>query len=265
MATLIVSRLTRSVTEVGYGGAAHFDGVAKNVLERAAKLGCFLLTERGTEARRMDSGAPETFIGVDIADAAKDGLVEEESFDTRAPGTDACGECFGVDFERLGSKAQELVAQELAGQIGHPPETARVGVAEFSAIVEFEEDVGVLAVRRGGGLRSKVAGHTKVNEKSGLLFTVFRHRMAIGEARRKTQQHELAEPFDGFDAATRKMLLEGNGIVDEIGFAEADGKNAAAGDRGGKSASDGFDFRKFGHGRKPKDFSVLSLQAQASC
>src|SRR5262249_51653207 len=184
------------------------------------------------------------------ADATKNGLVEEESLDASASRADTRSEFFDIDFERLGSKSQELGAQRLPSEISHAAETARVCIAEVPAIVELEEDVSVLAVGLGGGLRSKVTGHTEVNEKSGLLGSVCRRGFAIGNGRRKAKQHELAETFDRLDATTREMLFECNGIVDEIGFAETDGENAAAGNCRGQAASNGFDFGKFGHGRR---------------
>jgi len=74
-------------------------------------------------------------------------------------------------------------------------------------------------------------------------------RVAVdrGLRTRKAQKHELTIALDFFDSAARKILFEGSGIVDEIGFAERDGDNAAPGNGLLQSASYGFDFGKFWH------------------
>lgn len=75
MLLLIPTRLAFGVQKIGDGGAVHGDGFAENLLERAMERGGLLGAERRCETCGMNFCAPEAFIGVDIADAAKKRLI----------------------------------------------------------------------------------------------------------------------------------------------------------------------------------------------
>ena len=51
-----------------------------------------------------DAGAVEGFVGVDVADAGEDGLVEEGRFDAGAFGADTLGELVGSKVPRFAAK-----------------------------------------------------------------------------------------------------------------------------------------------------------------
>jgi hypothetical protein len=74
-----------------------------------------------------------------------------------------------------------------------------------------------------------------------------KRRWRIRADGREAKEHEFAVTLDSFNAAAGQVLFEGDGIVNEIGFAEADGENAAAEDRAAEATGDGFDFGEFGH------------------
>jgi hypothetical protein len=63
----------------------------------------------------------------------------------------------------------------------------------------------------------------------------------------KTKQQKFAITFHDADFAADQMAFYVFGIVDEIGFAQRDGEDAAAGNSELQSASDGFYFRKLWH------------------
>ena len=49
----------------------------------------------------MDFRAPETLIGINIADASQKTLVQQERFDPRAARASSLYEFFRLDFERI--------------------------------------------------------------------------------------------------------------------------------------------------------------------
>jgi hypothetical protein len=52
---------------------------------------------------------------------------------------------------------------------------------------------------------------------------------------------------NGFDLSPWQMLLEGRGVVDEVGFSEAHGDNSTAYDCSPQATRYCFDFGKFRH------------------
>ena len=52
----------------------------------------------------VDACTEESFVGIDVAEAANEGLVEKETLGGGAPGAKAEGEVRGGDFERVGSE-----------------------------------------------------------------------------------------------------------------------------------------------------------------
>lgn len=72
--------------------------------------------------------------------------------------------------------------------------------------------------------------------------------MAVIAARGIKIQHEkFSVSSNGGDAAAGQSLLHRGGIVDEIGFAEANAKNSSSGQDGSQTARDGLNFGKLGH------------------
>ena len=69
---------------VGDGGAAKPDGVAEDLDERGAQAGQFGAGEAGGLAGGAKAGAEEGFVGVDVADAVQERLVEQRGLDRRA-------------------------------------------------------------------------------------------------------------------------------------------------------------------------------------
>ena len=66
---------------VGDGGAPKRDGVVENVDQGGAEAGELFAGELAGLAARADAGAEEAFVGVDVADAVEQGLVEQGGLD----------------------------------------------------------------------------------------------------------------------------------------------------------------------------------------
>ena len=76
MVLLIFSRLAIGVKKIGNGRAPQHDGFLKDVLEHLAQRDHFFFAEAGADAHGMNLRAPQTFIRVDVANAAEHALIE---------------------------------------------------------------------------------------------------------------------------------------------------------------------------------------------
>ena len=93
-------------TSSGNGFGEHGDD---GVVELAGAFAADALGER----LRMNAGAEKGFVGVDIADAAEESLVEKQRLDARFVRSEGRGELIEGDFERLGSEAGDPVRENL--------------------------------------------------------------------------------------------------------------------------------------------------------
>ena len=162
---LIISRPAFGVNEIGNRRAAHNDGLLQNFLQSTAQCGGFLQSEFFTGFCGMDSGGPQTFVGVDVSDAAEHSLIEQESFDARFAAANAFSEFLFAYQQRFSAESLQLLSQRFVRQVGHTTKSARVGVAQFPPIIEGEHDVGVFFEGLAGKVGSEISGHTKMHEK----------------------------------------------------------------------------------------------------
>jgi hypothetical protein len=112
----------------------------------------------------METGAEEGFIGVNVTDAAKERLIQQEWFEAGAPGLEALPEFWKGHGGGVGSEGLEAV-----GKRGGPfeaAESANVGQGELGSAAEGDLGAGV-GVRR--GIEKEFAGHAEVDgERSGV-------------------------------------------------------------------------------------------------
>src|SRR5260370_40172253 len=94
------------------------------------------------ECLRMNAGAEKGLIGVDITDAAEEGLVEKQRLDARLVPLERDCELLEGNFERLGSKAGDTVGKVFA----------ELDTAELPAIVIQEG--GAVEGENGAGVRT---------------------------------------------------------------------------------------------------------------
>ncbi len=160
------------VDVVGDGGAAELDGVGEDLLEGGVEADELGAGEAAGVAGGADAGAEEAFVGVDVADAVEDGLVEEGGLDGELTAAEEVGEVGGGDGGGFGAGAG--VAGGLGGvgggfgvkvDDGEAAEAAGVYEAEFAAVGEGQDCVGVGWEWHFGLRDEEAAGHAEVDEK----------------------------------------------------------------------------------------------------
>jgi len=97
----------------------------------------------------VDTGAVEGFVGVDVAETAEEGLVEQKRLNAGATGAKPGGEIGGGDFERVGTK--------IGGMRRKEPE-----ISELADVVEEQSPVGGRSSTEqeyGAGIGSRLGVH----------------------------------------------------------------------------------------------------------
>src|SRR5262249_45137597 len=112
------------------------DGLAQDVLEDFAKNFGLLLCQLRAKAGGMNLGAPQAFVGVDVADTAEHALIQQQRLDSRAALPDARSEILGGDFEGGCAECREVLRERSFGEISHAAEATRVGVAKLTPVIE---------------------------------------------------------------------------------------------------------------------------------
>jgi hypothetical protein len=232
------------VDVVGDGGAPELDGVFEDVAEGVAETGELGAGEATGVPTRADAGAEECFVGVDIADAVEERLVEQGGLDGGLATAKEADEVFKGDLEGLFAWAGVAVSggDLVGGEDGEAAEAAGVDEAELVAAREAEDGV---RVRWDGDLGvgdEEAAGHAEMDEELGVFCgAVF----AAGEI----YDDCFADAVDALDAGADKGFddafgrgLEGLGFVAGPDFGDGLAMNA-----GVDAIGDGFDLGKFGH------------------
>ena len=83
----------------------------------------------------MNVRAPKTFVGIDISHAAKNALVEQERFDSRAAASNAAAKFIFAGFEDIKTELTKNIVAARFGNQSHTTETARVGVAKLAIVI----------------------------------------------------------------------------------------------------------------------------------
>src|SRR3954451_5064552 len=120
--------------------------------------------------QRMDARVPERLVGVDVADAGHDALVQEARLDRRRPAAQVGPEARRrpLGRERLGPGPQPQVLVHLARlHQPHRPEAPLVAVEQRCAVVELEDraDVGQGRIGAAGRAVMEPAGHAQVGDE----------------------------------------------------------------------------------------------------
>ena len=82
-------------------------------IDGVVELACTVAADALGERPRMNAGAEERFIGIDIADAAHKGLVEKQRLDARLVAAEFGGEFIEGDFQRFGPQAGDAAWETL--------------------------------------------------------------------------------------------------------------------------------------------------------
>lgn len=185
----------------------------------------------------MDAGAMERLVGVDVADAGHDSLIEEKSLHRSAPPAKRRTERRPVEavVQRLGSETGVQVVHGLAiGEEIQRAEATDVGEDQATAVRQSED--GPRMDRRVVGDREPVTGHAQVRYEG--LRPV------------ETEEQVLAPTIE---RAYRPLAQT---TLDDVGFGRADQTRVEDRSRANTSpleereqaAAYGFDFGQFGHG-----------------
>jgi hypothetical protein len=193
----------------------------------------------------VQAGAPQGLVGVDVADAADQGLVEQGPFDGGALAAQGEVECLVVEerVERVAGDVRDDVGQAVgAGLVqGEAAEGALVDEAEFGAegVGEADADAQVLLGGRLVRLDQELAAHAEVGEDrlTGVL---------------QGQPQVLAAAAGRADAVALQAVGEvvGAGDVPAHGARVQDlgVGDGAVGDPALQAAPDDLDLGQLGHG-----------------
>jgi len=144
-------------------GAAEADGMLEDLAEGLAEPLEFGAGEAAGGAARADSGMEKALVGIDVAHAGEEGLVEQRSLDGQFAAAEESGKVAGGDGERFGAGgvkgggADELTEFETA-------EAAGIDEAKLAAALEAEADVGVGDDRLVGRGNQQAAGHSQMDD-----------------------------------------------------------------------------------------------------
>ena len=225
---------------IGHGRAAELDGVLEHFHEGGAEAKQLCAGKTAGLAARTDAGAKEAFVGVDVADAVEQGLVQERGLDGGSAALEETEEVFFRDGEGLGTGPVVGVC----GVDGEAPEATSIDEAKLVPAAEREDGMGV---RRAGHFRcgdEQAAGHAKVDQELG-------RRRGCAAISLSLERHDdgLADTPNAIDAGTGKNFGDlGFGALKGLGFtAGPDGFDALTVDAVMDAVSNGFDLWKLGH------------------
>lgn len=112
--------VTVAVDVVGDGRPAHDDGLPEQLLDGAVEALQARFAELSANQERMQTGPKQSLVDVDVAQAPKKLLIEQEGLETSAATGEERGEVDKSDFERIGSLRRKL------GGPGDAPEAPNV-------------------------------------------------------------------------------------------------------------------------------------------
>jgi len=153
------------INVVGDGRAAEFDGSAQDGLQGGAQADEFGASEAASLAARTDAGAEERLVGVDVANAVEQRLVQQRGLDRRLAARKSATKSSGeiVRGSRPGrSKCPLTVVRcplfvRMPGLAGgwRDGRSGGVNEADFAVVGESEHGVGVRRLGTSGGETSK--------------------------------------------------------------------------------------------------------------
>ena len=235
---------TVGVDVVGDGGAAKLDGFPQDGLQGCLKAVEPLAGEASGHAGRTDSGMEEAFVGINVAHAVEQLLVEQGGLDRELAVAEEGAEVGGRDGEGLlsgsaeGLRVGDRVQSEAA-------EAARVDEAKLAAGGEREDGVSVRRNGHGGGGDEQASGHAEVDDPLNGSVS----RSGVSGASAEVEDDVLADAVDALDVLAGEGFghLGWRGLEGLLVAAEPYGLNAVSADAFVHAGGDGFDFGEFGH------------------
>jgi hypothetical protein len=221
-------------------GAAEFDGFPKDGLQRGAKAVKPVAGEASGHAGGADSGVEETLVGVDVADAVEQLLVEQGGLDGEPAVAKEGAEVGGGDGEGFVAGSAEWLGVRDRVQ-GEAAEAARVDETELASGGERKDGVRVRRKRDIGRGDEESSGHPEVDDPLS--------RSGVSAAFTKVEYDVLADAVNALNALTGKGFGHlGWRILERfLVAAKPYGPDAVPAGAFVHTARDGFDFREFGH------------------
>jgi len=232
-------------------GPLGVNGGVQHDADRLVEQGDLAGAQAGGRAQRMDLRTPERLVGVDVADAGHDALVEQHGLDRGLAPGEPGGEVRDGElmFERFRPEHRGE-AGEIGGQRDEA-ELARVGKAQLLAAVELHANMHPAVRLMRGLIRRHVqaAGHFQVNDQQVMVEMAEDVFGATGDGAKGLAVETRAEVFRRGPAQHPRPI-------------GPDVERGAADQRAAQPADDGFDFGQFRHGsRVQMTGSALSIIA----
>lgn len=184
----------------------------------------------------MDPRPEKNFVGIDVADARHDPLVEKESLDTPLPAPKPPRERFPARFQGFGPESVQLRGGARRLETAQESELPDVAEAELQRAARKRHDEPDMFVHRVGGPRQKeLARHLQVEDERPTPFAGDEDHLSSAPQAEDPLPLEDGEPAAGRPAKERGEKETGG---TELGSLEA----------GREAADDGFDLGKLGHG-----------------
>ena len=218
---------TVGINIVAQGAAAVIDGSAQNDFDGAVEANDLLALEAMGGDGGVNAAVEKGFIGVDVADAGDEALIQQRCFDRTASPGKARNQFIRTHCQRLGPEVFVMCLT-----VAQPPDAAETtGVAEAKLGVagEIGDQVRVRLNGLGVGFYCQTAGHSEVD--------------AEGVAGVEADENFLAAPCDAGDSAAFEQFGQINAAwLDNVGPKMLDGGDALPDEMGREGADDGFDF-----------------------
>ena len=248
---LVVAGAAVCIDVVAQGGPAGADGACEGLADGPAEAAGLLAVEGASRLQRVDSGAKEGLVGIDVADAGDDLLIEQRRFDRPAGGGQGGSQVVVADGQRIGPEPGPVDGLQRSARIegGQPAESTRI--AEDQAVArrvcgEAPDDVEVIFAGwlAACGKEDELAAHAQLHEQrrgipvgddGELLAMAAQFADAAAFQQRAAHAH-------GRGSGNAQMLK-----ADHVVPRDVHSRHGAAKETGGECAEEMFDFGKFGH------------------
>ncbi len=260
--------LTVGVDVVGNRGTAGADGRFQNGLERLAEAQQPGAGETAGPTGGADFCAEEAFVGVDVAHAVEQRLVEQRGLDGELAAAEERDEVIGGNGEGFAAGSGEEAGVD--GVKGETAETARVDEAQLAAGSEMQHSMGVRREGEPGGGDEQAAGHPEMDQQLGLRvrrsgFAIRRGRAVARASSLEVDDDVLADAVDASNAQAGERLRHfcRRGPEGLLISTEPGGDDSVAAEAAVHAVGDGFHFGEFGHCLSVEDRGLLTRKQSA--
>jgi hypothetical protein len=235
------------------GTAAPFDRLGQHVAQADVKPADVVGSEGVSVAQRVQSGAPQRLVGIDVPHAGEEVLVHQQRLEAATAAREQGGEPLRSEVvgEWLrpcreypgGLTFNRQAADRIAAVEAQAPELAHIAKAQLTAVRQRKYDVDVAILRRAGGHDEELTCHLEVDCQDGWL------RGPGSLARRQPDEKLLPAPADSVDLASHYRGGESAGFVTAQGRwpVGAHAHDPRTRNQGPQVAGDSLDFGQLGH------------------